>query len=76
MGIVHQVDVSDRETRAAVSGLLQLPRVRSAHARKIFLLSCPCAVESRTCWRERGSIRSDVPQKSEGLARVDKLSVT
>ena len=40
-GIVHRSDVSVRETRAAVAGLLQLPRMRSEHARRFFFSRAP-----------------------------------
>ena len=40
-GIVHRSDVSVRETRAAVAGLLQLPRMRTEHARRFFSSRAP-----------------------------------
>ena len=40
-GIVHRSDVSVRETRAAVAGLLQLPKMRTEHARRFFFSRAP-----------------------------------
>ena len=39
--IQHRRNVSVRDTRASVAGLLQLPRVRSEHARKSFFYRAP-----------------------------------
>ena len=39
--IEHRRNVSVRDTRASVAGLLQLPRVRSEHARKSFFYRAP-----------------------------------
>ena len=39
--IRHRADVSDRETRASVAGHLQLPRVRTEHARRFFFCRAP-----------------------------------
>ena len=39
--IRHRADVSDRETRASVAGHLQLPRVRTEHARNFFFFRAP-----------------------------------
>ena len=39
--IEHRRNLSVRDTRASVAGLLQLPRVRSEHARKSFFYRAP-----------------------------------
>lgn len=41
LGIAHRADVSDRETRASAAGHLQIPRVRTEHARKFFFFRAP-----------------------------------
>ena len=62
VGIVHRTDVSSKEIRASLAGLLQLPRVKSEHARKSFLFRAP-AQRNRAPVEVRGACSATVCRK-------------